>query len=266
MKYIESADNPIYRGLINLKNKKTRDKEKKYLLEGPHLIDEAIKANIDLETIIVSENNKEELAKANLSDNINSGTNIIQLSDRLFVKLADTVNHQGIMAVARQNEIPWDEFIKTDKKKHFIIIDRLQDPGNVGTILRTALAAGFKGAVIVKGTVDIYNQKIVRSAAGALFMLPIYKAESAEEVVSLFKRADVNLIAAVPGKGTIYYEYKIKKSQALIIGNEGNGISKEFLDNAEKIQIPMEEESESLNAAIAAAVLMFYIKEQEGIL
>ena len=145
----------------------------------------------------------------------------------------------------------------------FLVLDGLQDPGNLGTILRTAAAAGYGGAVILKGTADVYAPKVTRAAAGALFRLPMYFAETAEEAAALLKEMGKTIVGTTPRNGVSYLEADLTTGIALVIGNEGNGMSEAALAVCDRnVYIPMHTGMESLNAAVAAGILMY--KSVEG--
>lgn len=260
MQHIRSADNPTYKAVVQLKQKKYRDEQNKYLIEGPNLIREAILNRADIELILMSED---------FQVGIEGGTAVV-LPPALFRKLSDTETPQGIIAVVRKKIYSEHDFFFTgdstnpvavDQKpvpSNIIVLDRLQDPGNIGTILRTADAAGYQGAVLLKGTADIYSSKIVRAAAGSLFRLPVLMTDTAEETIRLLKQHDKKIICTAPGADIYYYEAGLKEDAAVIIGNEGNGVCREFLEGSDcLVKIPMEGTVESLNAAVAAAVLMY---------
>jgi TrmH family RNA methyltransferase len=179
----------------------------------------------------------------------------------LFSEMAETLHPQGVLAVADLPE-PVDVFSGVSSGSAYVVLDRIQDPGNVGTLIRTAFAAGFDAAVIVKGCADCYSGKVLRAAAGAVFRLPLLFAESAEDAATALRSNGVKIFAADAGGKNSLYDTDIRGSVALVIGNEGGGLSEAFSD-ADLLRIPMREGAESLNAAIAAAVLMFEKQRQE---
>ena len=138
------------------------------------------------------------------------------------------------------------------------MLDRLQDPGNIGTILRTADAAGYGLAVIMKGTVDIFSPKVVRAATGSLFRMPVVFMDSISELVDFSRAAGRKLVATCLNAQSYYFDEDLSENIALIIGNEGNGISKELMESSDiRIKIPMHGNIESLNASVAAGILMY---------
>ena len=254
MREITSKDNKIFRHALSLKTKKYRDKNGEYLIEGPNLLKEALKEETDVEAVFVRpEMTDEEAGIIEEGPELDRKTFI--LSNRLFDELKDTETSQGIVTVVRKRQ---DSSPKGRPGGNYVVLDRLQDPGNIGTILRTADAAGFDLAVFMKGTADPYSPKVVRSATGSLFRLPMVFVEDAEELAELVHSAGKRLIATAMDAEKAYYDCDLEKDAAIIIGNEGNGISPELMMRAdEKIMIPMAGNTESLNAAVAAGILMY---------
>ncbi|MBQ7584428.1 MAG: RNA methyltransferase [Lachnospiraceae bacterium] len=176
------------------------------------------------------------------------------MKDGDFVKLADTKHPQGVLAVVRQRKY---EIRDIAGGELYIILDTIQDPGNLGTIIRTAEAAGAAAVIMNKGCADIYSPKVVRSTMGSIFRIPFIYAEDLSEPIREIKKAEVTVYAA-DVSGVSISEEKPEKRRAFIIGNEGNGISEEVLKLADRIvSIPMAGKVESLNAAVSAAILMF---------
>lgn len=277
MKRITSEANPIYKATAQLKQKKYRDAGMKYLIEGPNLIREALQNGGEIELIIQSEDFREETAGGGSSDSPLSGAvrndlPMAAMAPALFRRLSDTENPQGIMAVVKKRVYRPEEFFSYGQSgasgriaessgpapSNIIVLDRLQDPGNIGTILRTADAAGYLGAILMKGTADIYSPKIVRAAAGSLFRLPVLAADTPAEVTGLLKRHSKHIICTAPAGDRFYYDVDLKENAAVIIGNEGNGVCDEFLKHSDfLVKIPMEGKIESLNAAVSAGILMY---------
>ncbi|MDD4565954.1 MAG: RNA methyltransferase [Eubacteriales bacterium] len=251
MKLIISADNQTFKKAVQLKQKKYRDEQNRYLIEGPNLVHEAYRSNIDIEMILQSEDYCGGDAFLDIPT--------VTIRKGLFHKLSDTESPQGILAIVKKRIYTEEEFFTQQAaSSNLIVLDRLQDPGNIGTILRTADAAGFHGAILLKGTADIYSSKIVRAAAGSLFRLPVLTAETPEQVIELLKKYEKKIICTAPNCKKNYYDVDMCEDAALIIGNEGNGVCDEFLIKSEYlVKIPMEGPIESLNAAMSAGILMY---------
>lgn len=265
MKLITSGENQIYKAVAQLKQKKYRDEQKKYLIEGPNLIREALQNGGEIELIIRSEDYRAEDFRRENFDPARTGAEMAVMPPGLFRKLSDTETPQGVMAVVRKRIYTEEEFfspaaVNSDGKtvSDVIVLDRLQDPGNIGTILRTADAAGYMGAILLKGTADVYSPKIVRAAAGSLFRLPILMGDTPGQVVRMLKRHGKNIICTAPACGRFYYDIELKENAAVVIGNEGNGVCEEFMNHSDLlVGIPMEGTVESLNAAVSAGILMY---------
>ena len=141
---------------------------------------------------------------------------------------------------------------------NILVLDRIQDPGNIGTMIRTAAAAGYGMIIAVKGTADIYSAKVLRATAGMIFDIPFVYIGSASELADLMRKTGKRIVVTDPAGGRPYYEEDLRAGIALVIGNEGNGISSEIMALADvRVTLPMKGSTESLNAAAAAAILMY---------
>ena len=226
---IHSTDNKNFKLCSQLAQKKYRDKLGLYLIEGPNLIEEAVKSGAHL--MVVAFNEK-----------ILAGEKI--LADEKILGGSET-----------QEEI---EKRMLAKPGNVVILDRLQDPGNIGTIIRTAEAAGYKGVVVLKGTADVYSPKVIRAAAGSVFRMPVLFLESPAQAIELLKKYDKKIVSTCFDTENNYYDIELKKNIGLVIGNEGNGICRELVEDSDiRIKIPMTGTVESLNAAVAAGIIMF---------
>ena len=178
------------------------------------------------------------------------------LADSDFTKLADTKHPQGILAVVRQKKYNLQDISDGDL---YIILETVQDPGNLGTIIRTAEAADASAVIMNKGCADIYSPKVVRSTMGSIFRVPFIYTEDLGGTVNDLKQYGITVYAAALS-GSSISEERLEKRRAFIIGNEGSGLTKETMELADKIvSIPMAGKVESLNAAISAAILMYRI-------
>ena len=187
------------------------------------------------------------------------------LGDGLFRKLSLTDTSQGSLAIVKKPEVSRKALLEQGAAGNFVVLDRLQDPGNIGTIIRTADAAGYGLVAVMKGTADVFSPKVVRAAAGSLFRVPVVFMNDYDELVTFVRAAGVKLAATCFDTDRYYYEEDLRENVALIIGNEGNGISPELIGRADiKIKIPMAGSIESLNAAVAAAVLMYETVRQRA--
>ena len=254
IKKIESLDNQIIKQCIRLQSKKYRDKEGLYVIEGPNLVEEALKNGAKLKAVLVMED-------YDLKDSMEN-VDIYLLGNRLFSKVSNTETPQGIMAIVEKEEKTFDQILALDEEKgargNLLVLDKLQDPGNIGTMIRTADAAGYLAIVLVKGSGDVYSPKVVRSAAGSLFRIPMIYVEDYEELEEQMGKMSKRLVATGFDTDHYYYQEDLSEGIALIIGNEGNGVDPLLMAKADAIvKIPMEGTIESLNAAVSAGILMY---------
>ena len=250
MREIRSKDNKIWKRCEQLTMRKYRDRSGLYLIEGENLLDEAIRNHVRIETVLVREDCQKALPPE-------AADKAFLLDARLFDKLAQTVTSQGILAVVAKAVVRKEDFIGLPGS-NFIVLDRLQDPGNIGTILRTADAAGYRLAILMKGTADVYAPKVVRAATGSLFRMPVVSMTSTEELVEFTRAAGKKLTATCLDAQRCYYDEDLTHDIALVIGNEGSGVAPALIESSElRIKIPMQGNIESLNAAVAAGVLMY---------
>lgn len=194
------------------------------------------------------------------------------VSSQVFEYISDTKNPQGILAVVRQYKYSEEEVVAktgyeegTGRKRpaHILVLDNLQDPGNLGAMFRTAEAAGATGILLSQDCVDIYNPKVIRSTMGAIFRMPFVYVEDLPASIENLKKQGIHVYAAHLKGGHTYDKEDYSKGTAFLIGNEGNGLRKEIAQCADTwIQIPMEGKAESLNAATAAAILMYEVSRQ----
>lgn len=180
------------------------------------------------------------------------------VKDSVFKEMSGTVTPQGIMALVRQSQYNIEEIINKNEKQAFIVLEGLQDPGNMGTIIRTAEGAGIAAVIMDKNTVDVYNPKVIRSTMGSIYRVPFVITENLVDTVDKLQKSGI-IVYAAHLQGKIYYdEANFKESSAILIGNEGNGLTDEISQKADRrIKIPMHGKVESLNASVAAAILMY---------
>lgn len=250
-----SRDNKYVKLALRLKNKKFREAEGKYIIEGIRFVEEAIKENI-INYILFSQ---KLFATSNPERAMAIDCNKYEIEDELLKELCGTENPQGILAIVSKKNY---DFL--DIKNDFVIIaDGIQDPGNLGTIIRTADAAGAGGVIITKGTVDVYNDKTLRSTMGSIFHIPLIFAENFNELSIALKGLGYNIYAASLEGSKYIYDCNFENKTAIIIGNEANGIPAEHMEAVtQRIKIPMPGKAESLNAAAAAAVIIYEVLRQ----
>lgn len=184
--------------------------------------------------------------------------------DEVFKKISDTMTPQGIMCVMKRMEYTMEDLL-TQEKPVLMVLEDLQDPGNLGTILRTGECAGINGVILSKGCVDIYNPKTIRSTMGSLYRVPFLYTEDLTDTILQLKKRGIHVYAAHL-KGTDFYDEfdYTKGGTAILIGNEGNGLKEETAALADRrLKLPMEGRAESLNAAVASSILMYEVYRQK---
>lgn len=250
-----SNKNVLVKEIKKLHKKKNRDLQKQYIIEGFHLIEEAVKAKVEIRWIFVNEKSKSECFQWLKQQNQEK---IIFVSDEVIRSLSELPTPQGILAVVTMPE----EILSHNYTGSWLLLDNVQDPGNVGTMIRTADAAGFTGVVIGEGTADIYSTKVLRSMQGSNFHLPILRNDLSTVAESFLAANKPIYGTELNEKAIIYDTLPKQESFGLILGNEGQGVSKELLGKTtQNIYIPIKGRAESLNVAIAAGILMYQLKK-----
>ena len=252
---ISSTSNAKVKNIINLKkNARARKKENCFLVEGPRMFFE-IPQNRIMECYLTeefAEKHRERLDRRKYEI----------ISESVCRHLSDTKTPQGVIAVVKREEASIEMLLRKEKNPCFFLLENLQDPGNLGTIIRTAEGAGVTGVIMNRETVDIYNPKVIRSTMGAIFRVPFVIADNLSDVVVQLKQNGVSVYAGHL-KGDIFYKQDYRSGSAFLIGNEGNGLTDEITELADcKIKIPMKGKVESLNAAISATILMYETMRQ----
>ncbi|RDW16291.1 RNA methyltransferase [Oceanobacillus arenosus] len=243
---ITSVKNERVKAWKKLHNRKERNNNQTFLIEGFHLLEEAWKSDWVIREIIA----EEAVELPNWCQNYE----VERVNEQVFELITQTQTPQGVAAVVEMKEALERE------GNHLLLIDSVQDPGNLGTMIRTADAAGMDGIVLGHGTVDVYNDKVIRSTQGSIFHIPIYHANLSNEVIELRKNG-FKIWATALQNAKKYNEITIDEKVALILGNEGAGVKKELIDAADEIvTIPIYGRAESLNVSIAAGILMYYLK------
>lgn len=260
MQVISSKDNEIIKNIKKLKEKKYRDLNHEYMIEGIKLLEEAIEESADIKQIVVCE------------ECINDGTlskdllyqiakyECIYVTEKVFNILTEVKTPQGILAVIKKKNINNE----IDNKAEIIIaLDGIQDPGNLGTILRTVDSANLKQIIISKDTVDPYSPKVVRSTMGAIFRVNIIESDNLEKTLKDIQKKDFEIVVTSLDNADDIYNIDYNK-KVIVIGNEANGVSKEIQNiSNKKIKIPMLGKTESLNASVAAGIIIYeYVRRK----
>jgi TrmH family RNA methyltransferase len=250
LKRIESTKNPQVKQWKKLLTKKEREKTGLFLIEGFHLVEEALKSGIHIVEIIVEEN--KSLPPSWNVDNIS----MTVVTEEVIKSISDTETPQGIAAVCKQfvyKPMDW-------KRANVLMIDAVQDPGNIGTMIRTADAAGIDAVILGEGCADAYNPKVIRATQGSLFHLPIFKGNLYEWMDRL-QAQNVPIYGTSLENGEDYRNVSPTKPFALLVGNEGSGVNKDLLQRTTKnLYIPIYGQAESLNVAVATGILLYHLR------
>ncbi|MBR6223716.1 MAG: RNA methyltransferase [Lachnospiraceae bacterium] len=247
---ISSSSNQQIKNIEKIK-KSARERRKQglYIVEGIRMFSEIPLESLD--SCYVTED------FYNDNQSLFAGKQYELVSESVFKAISDTETPQGVLALVKMKDRTVDSLISGEKTPLLVILENLQDPGNLGTILRTAEAAGATGIIMSKDTVDIYNPKVVRATMGSIFRVPFAIADDIYETMGELKNAGIRLYAAHL-KGRDFYEYDLRSASAFMIGNEGNGLTEKATTMADHlIKIPMCGNVESLNAATATTVIAY---------
>lgn len=264
---ISSEQNNKIKSLRKLYDKRYRKKQGKYILEGFRIIKEALNAGAVFDDIYVTpEFYKSDhggqvlgLLKKNINIDFNKISPVI-LESKLMNNIADTNNPQGIIAVV--NEVQYNVEDVLDNSTLLLLLDRIQDPGNMGTMIRTAVAAGVDGLIILKGSVDIYNLKVLRATMGSIFNIAFIKDLGLEEFIDLYRKKASNytLVSTDISARKYYYDLDYRGKIIIAIGNEANGLNRKIVDISKyKVKIPIIGEIDSLNAAMAGGIILYEV-------
>lgn len=258
---ITSESNGQIKELLKLqKQARERRKTKKFVAEGIKMVLEAISFD-KLDKLYISESAFDKTVPK-LGDKLERISYEV-VADNVFKQISDTVTPQGVLAVVKMPEYDIKDIL-ADKKKSWVILDDLRDPGNLGTIIRTSEGAGMSGVIMSKESVDLFNPKVVRSTMGAIFRVPFCYVDSLTEVVEEIKNSGYEVYATAMEGSEVYDRVDYTPGAAFIIGNEANGVSDKVFESASKrIRIPMAGKLESLNAAVSAAIIMYEIARQK---
>lgn len=249
--FIESVRNNIIKHIISLRDKKNRDEQNLFIVEGNKQVCE-IPQGWEIEYILCVEKYKNERFNAD---------KIYFTTETVFNKVSGTKTPQGILAVVKKKSFKTEDVIKN--KGIFIIADNLQDPGNLGNIIRTAEAYGCKGVFISKNSADAFGDKTVRSAMGAVFGVPIIQECDVAAILKSMKDKNIKTYALALTADKFLSEVKFENNAAVIVGNESNGINEDILNEVDSaVKIKMPGRTQSLNAAVACSIAVYEISKQ----
>ena len=260
MQVISSKDNEFIKHIKKLKDKKYRDINKEFIIEGIKLIKEAIEEKAEIKQIVICDNcQNSDIIPKELMYEI-AKYECVYVTENIFKTISDVNTPQGILAIigrnAREAEIDYTQDI-------IVALDDIQDPGNLGTILRTVDSIGLNQILVSKGTADSYNPKVVRSTMGAIFRVKIIECEDLEKTLKEVKKHKFELVITSLQTENSIYDVDYNK-KVIVIGNEANGVEQKIQDMADiKVKIPMLGKTESLNASVATGIVLYeYVRQK----
>ncbi|ARJ51567.1 TrmH family RNA methyltransferase [Staphylococcus lutrae] len=247
MESITSIQNPKIKNYNKLKKKRERDKQNRIIVEGFHLVEEAVRSDVKMTQLFLIDPQRVP------AEWIEVAEEVYMITQKVAESLSGTVTPQGVFAVLEKPHVAVLD------AKQVLVLDRIQDPGNLGTLIRTADAAGLDLVVLTKGTADVYQDKVLRASQGSVFHLPIQYIEEGVQWLASF---DGPIYGTSLQHATTYHQVPSQQPTfALVLGNEGEGVANELLEQTtQNLRIPIYGQAESLNVAVAAGILMFYLK------
>lgn len=262
MQRITSKDNELIKHIKKLKDKKYRDSNNEFVVEGIKLIQEAIQEKANIKQIVICEDcEKTEMLSEDLKYEI-AKQECVYVPEKIFKTISEVSTPQGILAIIKKN----NQNTEIDYTQDIIVaLDDIQDPGNLGTILRTVDSIGLTQILVSKGTADCYNPKVVRSTMGAIFRVRIIECEDLEKMLKEIKKHKFKIVTTSLQTQNSIYDIDYQK-KVIIIGNEANGVEKNIQNIAdEKVKIPMLGKTESLNASVATGIVLYeYVRQKIG--
>ena len=263
---LRSSTNPMIKKIAALGKRKYREESGLFLVEGIRAAEEAFDSGWLLQNIVYSpqllstSRGMQLLEKLQLFCRTQDvDCRVVPVDETVFAKLAATESPQGVLLVLRKKTMELVELVSPKSRSFLLVLDGVQDPGNAGTIIRAADAAGCTGIIALKGCVDLFAPKTVRASMGSLLHLPVLENVDPDELLTACRQAGIKLLATTPEAAAVdHYDIDYCQSFALILGNEGNGITPYLLSVAdEKVRIPILGKAESLNVAMAAGIILY---------
>jgi TrmH family RNA methyltransferase len=258
VEFISSRENSVIKEARKLKDRKHRDENKQFLAEGLRFVSEALGSDFEVSSLFLSEDMAAKWGALGIEDKIKVETKVFKLSNRIFKEISFTEHPQGIAAVVNMQSRETKA-----AEGFFVLADRVQDPGNLGTIIRSAHASNALGVIITKGTVDVYNDKVLRSTMGSIFHVPVIEDRDLSYLKALRAEGFKMVVSSLETEND-FFKADLTGKVIIAVGNEGAGISPELMDMADiKVKIPMPGGAESLNVSAAASIMMFEVVRQK---
>ena len=245
--------------LRKLTRRQFRQKEKKFIIEGIRFVEELFQGEWQTEALFYTTKLTSNPRGQQLLHQAAAGKIPCWLvSEQIMAELADTETPQGVLALVNMPNNSLEYLLNSEGNPLLVVVDGVQDPGNLGTIVRTADAMAATGVVLLKGTVDVYNAKTLRSTMGSIFHLPIVTVEELDDLLDILAAKNIKLVVGEPRQGVSIQNLDLTQPVALVVGSEANGPSRRLVNQAEfKATIPMPGQAESLNAGVACSIMLY---------
>jgi TrmH family RNA methyltransferase len=257
LEQITSVKNNRVKSWAALKQKKYRTQTGLYIAEGVRLVEEAVIAGAPVEAILLSGDLQSGRYDKIITRVVSLGAEVYEVTEQVLAHVADTKTPQGVVAIVRQTAGDPTAFLQNKTNPLYLVLDGIQDPGNLGTMIRTADAVGATGVFLGTNCVDLYNPKVVRATMGSLFHLPLFEVDL-EQFLPLIKAQGVSVVGTATQAEKTVFQHDFTKGTALVIGSEAHGMSDSVAALVDQnISLPMPGQAESLNAAIASSVMLY---------
>ena len=254
---ISNRDNSIVKYLRSLADPKRRKKEQAFLIEGVKMVEEALRDNLGIKTVVAAPSLTQHQGKGVINLSESKGIDIIWVSERLMDVLSESKTPQPIMAVVQMKQIT-EELLLNHKARLIVVAHQLQDPGNLGTIIRTAEAVGASGIAITSNTVDPFNAKAIRASMNSILRLPVVPVGDIAAFVQKCRQTGFQTVATALNGDKAHFAVDLTRPTAVIVGQEGAGLPQSIMAAIDlRIRIPMADTIDSLNVATAAAVVLY---------
>jgi TrmH family RNA methyltransferase len=266
MKYHQQLSQSLLKSYSKLTQKKYRQSERKFLVEGVHLVEEVLNSDWEVEAIIInSKGFVKEVGRLG-SWEAGNGVPLYECSEKDFKKFSDTITSQGIVAVVKMKEFPAKSFWnQLPQRSLIVVLDEITDPGNAGTILRTCDWFGVDAAIVSNNSVDIFNPKVLRATMGAIFHFPILTDLNLESMLSQSKEHQFKIITTVLDSGNALDRFSFPDRSIVVLGNEARGVSEKIRNlSDELVTIPKYGKAESLNVAISCGIILNAVRLDVG--
>jgi TrmH family RNA methyltransferase len=254
----------IFKELLKLKTKKGRETQRRFLIEGVRLCEEIANSNWEMESVLFTSSfQNSSTGKKLLQKFEKRNIKTIPVKAEVVKKLSDTVTPQGIIGVVKIREFSLDQLWSEDSNI-ILALDAIRDPGNVGTLIRTADAFGIGGVILSADTVEVYNPKVVRSTMGSIFHLPIFDGTDLEKIIPQLKKRNFKIYGTDVREGKDFDRLDYSEKMCLLIGSEAEGLNKNLLELSDEIiRIPIFGRAESLNASVAGGILLYEMTKRK---